>query len=129
MGIVPNYHRVYLELRDRILDGSYDTDVPMPGEQKLSRELDVSRGTVRRALALLEDEGLVSRRQRARTYATPLSFRAAHKKLNLDLLPHENNYLEIFPGEIDQRFEVVAASKELMKQFPGEKQIGRVVRV
>jgi GntR family transcriptional regulator len=66
---LPLYHKVYLLLRQRLLDGSYETDQALPGENALAREYGVSRLTVRRALETLASDGLVSRRQGRGTFA------------------------------------------------------------
>ena len=60
--------QVYLLLRERIASRRLDEGVALPGEQALAAEHGVSRVTVRRALAELEREGLVSRRQGAGTF-------------------------------------------------------------
>ncbi len=58
-------------LRDRILQGSYSPSERMPSEERLAQELDVSRATVRTALAALAAEGLVRRRHGDGTYPVP----------------------------------------------------------
>ena len=68
---LPLYHRVYLLLRQRILEGGFGADAPMPGEHELAAAHRVSRITVRRALERLEQEGLVLRRRGAGTFAQP----------------------------------------------------------
>ena len=60
--------QVYLLLRDRIVSGRLGDGGALPGEQALAAEHSVSRVTVRRALAELEREGLVSRRRGAGTF-------------------------------------------------------------
>lgn len=60
--------QVYLLLRDRIASGDLGDGGALPGEQTLAVEHGVSRVTVRRALAELEREGLVSRRRGAGTF-------------------------------------------------------------
>jgi GntR family transcriptional regulator len=60
--------QIYLVLRDRIAAGHYAGSAPLPTEQALSAEHGVSRETVRRALAALEDEGLITRRRGAGTF-------------------------------------------------------------
>jgi len=60
--------QVYLLLRERIASGRLRDGGALPGEQALAAEHGVSRVTVRRALAELEREGLVSRRQGAGTF-------------------------------------------------------------
>ena len=62
--------QVYLALRDRIERGVFAREGGLPGEQALAAELMVSRVTLRRALAALEDEGLISRRRGAGTFLT-----------------------------------------------------------
>ncbi len=68
---LPLYHRVYLLLRQRIAEGAWPADVPMPGEHELAGAHGVSRITVRRALQRLNEEGLVRRRRGAGTFARP----------------------------------------------------------
>ena len=55
--------QIYLVLRDRIAGGHYADKAPLPVEQDLAAEHGVSRATVRRALAALEEESLITRRQ------------------------------------------------------------------
>lgn len=60
--------QIYLTLRDQIVSGQLADGTALPGEQVLAFEHGVSRVTVRRALAELEREDLVSRRQGAGTF-------------------------------------------------------------
>ncbi len=68
---LPLYHRVYLLLRQRIVAGDWPAGTPMPGEHEMAAQHRVSRITIRRALERLEQEGLVSRRRGAGTFARP----------------------------------------------------------
>ena len=70
---VPLYHRVYLLLRQQILEGAWPRDEAMPGEHELAARHNVSRITVRNALQRLADEGLVSRRRGSGTFVQPQS--------------------------------------------------------
>lgn len=56
------YHRIYLLLKDCIERGHFEPGACLPGELMLSQQHQVSRITVRRALAALADEGLIERR-------------------------------------------------------------------
>ena len=62
--------RVYLTLRDRIGSGELNPGARLPSEPDLADLHDVSRVTIRRALAELEREGLISRRPGAGTFVT-----------------------------------------------------------
>ncbi|WP_188259503.1 UTRA domain-containing protein [Azospirillum tabaci] len=60
--------RIYLLLRDRIVAGDLPPGGRLPGEPALAAEHAVSRVTVRRALDLLEKEGLVQRKAGSGTF-------------------------------------------------------------
>ncbi|MEW5420487.1 GntR family transcriptional regulator [Amorphus sp. 3PC139-8] len=60
--------KVYLLLRDQIMTGDLASGTRLPGEPTLAQDFDVSRVTVRRALARLAEEGLVERRPGAGTF-------------------------------------------------------------
>jgi GntR family transcriptional regulator len=82
-GIEPSKsQQIYLLLRDQIAGGALPHGSPLPPEQSLALRHSVSRITVRRALAVLEREGLVRRVQGAGTFATP---RHAAKPVIADL--------------------------------------------
>lgn len=57
------YQRIADELRQRVGEGEFGAGRLLPSEAELSRQFDASRVTVRRALELLRDEGLVDSRQ------------------------------------------------------------------
>ena len=62
-GARPQYVRVADRLRARIEAGDYAVGALMPTEGDLRGEFSISRHTVREALRLLSDEGLIRRRQ------------------------------------------------------------------
>ncbi len=66
---MPLYHRVYLLLRQSIVEGEWRPDMAMPGEHELASRHGVSRITIRRAMQQLQDEQLVLRRRGAGTFA------------------------------------------------------------
>lgn len=63
---------LYLQVRDamtqRIMAGEWRPGTAVPNETDLARELGVSPGTMRKALDMIENEGLVSRRQGRGTF-------------------------------------------------------------
>jgi len=129
MNVLPLYHRVFLALRDRIVNGVYDAQVPLPTEKQLCLEYTVSRATVRRAMELLEEEGLIVRRQGVRTYARALGYKATQQRRNLDLLTQNKEHLKILPGDIDQSYQVIKPDKDISRQFAYAEKLGRVARI
>jgi DNA-binding GntR family transcriptional regulator len=55
----PVYVQVADILRARIESGQLIPDRPVPSESQLQQEFGVARGTARKAIALLRDQGLV----------------------------------------------------------------------
>ncbi|WP_219501278.1 GntR family transcriptional regulator [Nonomuraea ceibae] len=53
------YSQIADRLRARISEGVYPAGSPMPSEAELCAEFGVARNTARRALTVLEDEGLI----------------------------------------------------------------------
>lgn len=66
----PLYHQVYVVLRSGILEGTYADGSRLPAEHDLCTMFDVSRITVRRALAELQAEGLLRRTRGSGTVVT-----------------------------------------------------------
>jgi GntR family transcriptional regulator len=62
------HRQVYLVLRDGINRGEYEPGAALPPEEELARRFDVSRVTVRTALAALAADGLIDRRQGRGTF-------------------------------------------------------------
>jgi GntR family transcriptional regulator len=55
----PLYEQLAAVLRQMIMSGQLRPRDPVPSESQLQQEHGVSRGTIRRALEILRDEGLV----------------------------------------------------------------------
>lgn len=58
-------------LRQRIKSGEFSSGSPIPSEQVLARELDVSRGTIRNAMKKLDEEGLTTTFKRCGRIVAP----------------------------------------------------------
>lgn len=56
------YKKVYQDLKDRIQNGEYLRDALLPSEREIGETYQVDRTTVRKALQLLVDDGLVEKR-------------------------------------------------------------------
>jgi GntR family transcriptional regulator len=72
---IPLYYQIGTVLRERILSGELPAGTPLSGEEALGREYEVSRITVRRALAMLETEGLIIRKRGRGTFVAERSAR------------------------------------------------------
>ena len=93
---------VYRALLRRIADGSLKPGGRLPNERDLAARLKVGRSTVRGALALMEQQGLVSRRVGSGTF---LADDVREASARLDLTPiaaHANvpDFLEILEGRL-----------------------------
>ena len=63
-------HDLAQELRTRILSGEWRPGDRMPSEPELARRRTVSRSSMRAAITMLEEDGVVSRKQGSGTYVT-----------------------------------------------------------
>ncbi|HEV2511952.1 GntR family transcriptional regulator [Bosea sp. (in: a-proteobacteria)] len=66
--VIPLYHRVYVMLLQKIMDGSYPQGSPIPSEDDLAETFSVSRVTIRKAMERLEREGRVLRQRGRGTF-------------------------------------------------------------
>lgn len=62
----PHHRRIAESLRRAIRAGVYPRGAQLPSERELAEDFDVSRGTVRQALASLRAEGVIASRKGAR---------------------------------------------------------------
>lgn len=56
---LPLFVTVYETMYNRLREGTYAPGEKLPGESELAEELKVSRGTLRQALLLLQEDGLI----------------------------------------------------------------------
>lgn len=68
----PLHHQIYLVLADGISAGRYAAGELLPTEEQLGKLFNVSRITVRRAMASLQNAGLIERGAGRRTMVRPL---------------------------------------------------------
>lgn len=67
---IPLYYQIETILRKKILSGEFQPQAPIPTEDALAQEFDVSRITIRQALGLLERDGLVVRQRGKGTFVS-----------------------------------------------------------
>lgn len=60
---IPLYVTVYETISSWLKDGKYKPGDKLPGENILSEQLEVSRGTLRQAMLLLQEDGLIANHQ------------------------------------------------------------------
>lgn len=75
------YRQLAGQLREELLQGSGQKGHKLPTEQELVQRYQMSRQTVRHALQLLEEEGIIRRRQGSGSYATGKSLSAAPRQI------------------------------------------------
>jgi GntR family transcriptional regulator len=71
---IPLHHQIKESLTLQISSGQWRPEDEVPSEAELCRHYGVSRGTIRRALADLENQGLVERRQGKGTFVARRKF-------------------------------------------------------
>ena len=71
--LLPTYLRVADDLRQKLGTPGFEVGTYLPGELEISTLYNLSRGTIRRALAILESEGLLSRQPGRGTLILPPS--------------------------------------------------------
>lgn len=88
--MIPKYQRIADRLREQLTDDTRRL-TRLPTEKELCARYQVSRQTIRQALAQLESDGLIRRRQGSGAYATGLHPDAAHNRIAI-LLPTDSDY-------------------------------------
>lgn len=69
-GATPLYFRIFMVLEREIRSGQYLPSDPMPSEDAIAQRFGVSRVTVRHAMSLLVERGLVTRQRGKGTFAS-----------------------------------------------------------
>jgi GntR family transcriptional regulator len=119
----PLYYRVANHLRNRILGGIYKTGEKIPSESELCNEFSISRITVRQALKLLEDQGMLLRKQGIGTLVNekinfqPISFSGYIEDIIFQVLPAR--VIDFKKEEIEPQTEI----KKILKLKANEKVI------
>src|SRR5690242_3381184 len=72
MSMISRYAQLISHFREQILDGSLPAGARLPTELDLAEEHQISRGTVRQAMSVLVNEGLLERVRGRGTFVRPL---------------------------------------------------------
>lgn len=120
--MVPKYQSIADSLRTEIENGLYDSSGLLPTEQLLCRRFQISRQTVRRALSVLEDEGLISRRQGSGSHLRGSTKQEAQLHCTVAVVTtYINDY--IFPGILQGLEAVLSANGSAPLLFATQNQI------
>ena len=84
---LPLYHQLRELLREKIESGAWQPGYRLPTEYELTVEFGVSRGTVRQAMQLLENQGLVERSQGRGTFVGRPKFANDFLSLSITTTP------------------------------------------
>lgn len=95
----PLYRQIYQVLENQILNNELKRGDNMPAEQTLADELQVHRSSVREALRLLEENGLVERRPGAKklTVSAP-DRRKLGSRISKTLILEDVTFFELYEG-------------------------------
>lgn len=112
----PGNSNIALErLRDLLRSNGFDGTGKLPTERALSEELGVGRRAVRRALEVLEAEGLISRRQGSGTY---VGQRSADLGRHFSDLVDKTDFMEVM--EVRLRIEPQLAQLAALRARPAD---------
>ena len=91
----PKYEQLADNLREQILSGVYQKDELIPSENKLQEEYGLSRYTVRQAIGVLVEEGLLRKERGAGTFVSKIDQGTRNRGL---IMTYLSDY--IFPSII-----------------------------
>ena len=120
-GMAMKYQLLADQLREELTRNSGQSGYKLPTEQELSRQYRLSRQTVRHALALLEEEGLIHRRQGSGSYATGMLPGAAPRQIAV-VTSFLDDY--IFPGILHDASDVFSRQGYSTAVYATENQVG-----
>jgi GntR family transcriptional regulator len=83
----PKYRRIAADLAERVRAGDFGANGALPAQRALSEQYGVTLMTLRQALQVLQDEGLIEQRPGRGTYVVPPE--VAHDQANLRSLADE----------------------------------------
>jgi GntR family transcriptional repressor for pyruvate dehydrogenase complex len=97
------------QIRDLILSGTYSPGEQLPTEQELSKQLNVSRSSIREALRVLEAEGVIEVRRGAGTFVASHPFQnMIRREYVLWLSKREDSLIQLL--QVRESIEGMAAS-------------------
>jgi GntR family transcriptional regulator len=114
----PLYVQIQEYIAEMILSGELPPETKLPSERELSRDLDISRMTVRRAITELVNEGLIERRHGAGTFVSKP--KVTYEARELSSYTHAMRKRGIAPASQLLEFSQVPASRRLAEHLKVE---------
>lgn len=118
----PAYQLVALGIERRIMEGVYKVGQQLPSELDLAKQLGVNRSTVREAIRVLEQNGLVFRKSARRLVISVPREEDLASRVSQAMILHEITFLELWETMLP--LEVRAA--ELAAGRATDEEIGRM---
>lgn len=118
----PAYQLVALGIEKRIMEGVYKVGQQLPSELDLAKQLGVNRSTVREAIRVLEQNGLVFRKSARRLVISVPREEDLASRVSQAMILHEITFLELWETMLP--LEVRAA--ELAAGRATDEEIGRM---
>jgi GntR family transcriptional regulator len=110
-GDSPLYEQLIGIIRQEVIEGKLSPGAPLPSESEFCSRFGISRSTVRQALAALEEEGLVLRRQGKGSFVSrPKIIRSLH---NLYSFTDEISAMGLEPHSRVLAYEVISPGEEI----------------
>lgn len=110
----PLYQRVADRIANRIYDGHWRPGESIPNEFALADEFSVSQGTVRKAMSVVEEAGLVDRQQGRGTFVRKLSEERSYYHFFRLAKPHGDR---VVPEPLSEKLSTRKATKEEKDTF------------
>jgi len=112
---LPLFVKVYETIYNRLVKGFYPPGKQLPSESDLAEELKVSRGTLRQALLLLQEDGLIINRQGKGSFVLERSLQLSNgiERLNNPLLVYANVSID----QINMELQFQVATDKHREQF------------
>ena len=120
--MAPKYQFIADSLRSEIENGQYSSKQLLPTEQLLCQRFQISRQTIRRALSVLEEEGLITRRQGSGSHLRERTEKTAPLNCAVAVVTtYINDY--IFPNILQGMETVLTANSSAPLLFATQNQI------
>jgi GntR family transcriptional regulator len=114
LSAIPLYHQIANVIHSRIMEGAHPVGSLLPTEEELVEQFQVSRGTIRQAIGLLVQIGVVRRRRGSGTWVIPSQALGQRFRGSLASLIAENWRAQVRDVEVERNVEIPARISALL---------------